>query len=571
MRAGPQWQQQQSESHWSQLIALAELALAFVAILGTGVATSSLLHGRSALFWPSMPWAITAVLTWLLLFGCWAVAVRTDSHASLHRLDAWHRAGWPALLLLPVAAAGAIMYVDEPSNHFLSQYGPARESVLAYAGLLFAIGHGGYWLSRSARWWSLRPAGIHSGMVIPAVIGIAVAAYLNASVFSQWDATQNDLRVNLRGARVLLEGGLPYDGTTAVWADRVHMLPATIVLLFGSLAFMPEGVARVTFFLANQALWLCAMGLLIFRLAPSRERWLYAAGILIFGAIYWPWQEAIRFGQQDGLLILLFVLSILYARSARPVPAGIALGLAFVVKPLSIWLPLVYLVHRQWRALVVSGCTALVLAGLTLPVTGWEPWWHFARVEVPAMLPGTVRPTNIPLPSLHARFFVGRERLSDGDVAPQLGAISAMNLAANVLGLLLIARLALQPAADRQRAWLLDACTGLTLTLLLAPMAWQHYASWLSIAFFVLCLPPVWRPLALGVRLAVGALTGSAFLLLGLDDAQLLDLLSPLIERWPGVLGFYTLGLVCLLSATTLARVSVRPEPSPTAAGGAAA
>src|SRR4030095_11988138 len=112
----------------------------------------------------------------------------------------------------------------------------------------------------------------------------------------------------------------------------------------------------------------------------------------------------------------------------------------------------------------------------------WNPWWHFATVELPAMLPGTVRGTNIPLPSLHARLFVLRPSLGDAEPAPQLVVISAPHAAATLIGLVVLARLRLQEEPDRTRAWLLDAALGVALTLALAPMAWQHYASWLTIA-----------------------------------------------------------------------------------------
>jgi hypothetical protein len=219
------------------------------------------------------------------------------------------------------------------------------------------------------------------------------------------------------------------------------------------------------------------------------------------------------------------------------------------VKPLSIWLPLIYAIHGRWRALFVAGGTALLIVLASLPFTGVEPWLHFVRVEVPEMLPGTVRGTNIPLPSLHARLFVGRERLSDGDPAPVLGAISALTTTANVLGLLLVMRLWLRQGANRPREWLLDAALGLNLTLLLAPMAWQHYASWLTISYLVLALPMVWREVPGAVRAGSAALAGASFLLLSLDDAKLLRLLSPVVERWPAAMSFYAAGLVCLLAA----------------------
>jgi hypothetical protein len=187
-------------------------------------------------------------------------------------------------------------------------------------------------------------------------------------------------------------------------------------------------------------------------------------------------------------------------------------------------------------------------------LTGWQPWWHFLRVEVPAMLPGTVRGTNIPLPSVHARLFVLRESLGDGEPAPTLAVISAMNLAANLLALLLVTRLRLHPEPDRARAWLLDAAMGLTLTLLLAPMAWQHYASWLCLAFLILALPPVWRPLPRAARVAVATLAAVGYLLLSLEDDRLLRLLTPLVDRWPAVMSFYAPGLLCIAGAVAVAR-----------------
>jgi hypothetical protein len=499
-------------------------------------------------------------------------------------------AAWPSLALLPAALAAWAVYRDETSHHFVANYPPTKQTLVAYTVLAAAGGPALYWLralarhpvsgraqSRAPRPPTLSQEEEHSApsatgplaggsaliQAAPLLFAVAGAAYLNASVFLQWVPRQTDLGVNLAGARDLVRGVLPYHDAIPIWADRVHLLPATLLLFFAPLAALPDGASRLLFFLANQALWLLAGWLLVRRLAPRSQGVVWGAALLFFGATYWPWQESIRFGQQDGLLILLFVLSITAAARARDATAGAALGLALVVKPLSVWLPLIYLVHGRWRALLVAGATATALALVTLPFTGWQPWGHFLRVEVPAMLPGTVRGTNIPLPSAHARMFVGRESLGDGEPAPTLAIVSALNSGANLAGLLLVAHLALRRAgagAAGRRAWLLDASLGLTLTLLLAPMAWQHYASWLGIAFFVLALPDVWRPLSAGSRLLTASLAGGAFLLLSLQDDQLLHLLTPVVDRWPGVLACYTVGLLLLAAALSLARFDVSPR-----------
>ncbi len=570
-----------------RLLAGAQLSLAALAVLGIGPFVATLLVGRSALWWPSAQWLFVAGLAGGAAAGAWVLAARTVVGTPRRRLQ---DTAWPALALLPSSLAGLAVYGDEASHHIAVGYPAARESLLAYTAVAFATAQAGFWLATLARRMSpggelpgQRPdAGVATGGEAPAgegtkgggwgsaapvALGAALAIYLNAAVFLQWLPRQSDLLVNLRGARDLQQGILPYHDAIPVWADRVHLLPATLVLLFGPLARLPQDAAGLLFFLGNQALWLLAMALLVWRLAPPGQRPFWLAAALVFGGTYWPWQEAIRYGQQDGLLIFLFVLSITSATTAAAGTgqraAGMALGLALVVKPLSIWLPLCYLIHGRWRALAMAGVTGAALALATLPVTGWEPWGHFLGVELPAMLPGTVRGTNIPLPSLHARMFVGREALGNGEPAPTLAIISALNGAANLLGLLLVGHLALRrsgTAAGRRRDWLLDASLGLTLTLLLAPMAWQHYASWLCIAFFVLALPGVWRPLGRGARVASGALAGSAYFLLSLEDSRLLRLLSPLVERWPAALAFYTAGLLCLAAALVITRFAVPRE-----------
>jgi Glycosyltransferase family 87 len=555
------------------------VGLATVAVAGVGPFVATLLVGRSALFLPSAAWLLIAAGVGALAAGGWVGDALAQRGTWPERL---RQGAWPSLALLPATLAGLAVYRDETSHHFVAGYAPTRESLLAYTLLAFAGGQVAYWLSVLARraggqGWrgssAARGPALPGSTLPPVFLAVAVAAYVNASLYLQWVPRQPDLLVNLRGARDLLAGTLPYHDAIPVWADRVHLLPVTLVLLFGPLAALGDDPARVLFFLLNQALWLLAVATLVRRLAPAGQRWGWGAAGLMFGATFWPWQEAIRFGQQDGLLILLFVISILAAGRGREGVAGLALGVALVVKPLSIWLPLIYLAHRRWRTLLVAGATGAVLTLATLPVSGLEPWLHFVRVEVPAMLPGTVRGTNIPLPSLHARMFVGREALGDGEAAPTLGVISALNSAANVLGLLLVAHLALRrPGGEGkgetgpQRAWLLDASLGLTLTLLLAPMAWQHYASWLTIAFFVLALPEVWCPLGRGARIGAGGLAGVAFLLLGLEDSHLLRLLAPLVGQWPAVLAWYAAGLLAMAGALAVARFARPVAPGPPSA-----
>ncbi|MGH2366919.1 MAG: glycosyltransferase 87 family protein, partial [Chloroflexota bacterium] len=318
-----------------------EVVLAAFAVLGAGIFIATLTLGRTALFWPSAAWVLVAAGTVGVGTAAWWLAIRVVRGTGWGRYGA---AGRPLLALLPAALAGLAVYFDDASNHMATVYLPAKQSLLAYAAVLFVAGQVSYWLTDLFRRRAGASRPVLAGALPPVLLGVALAIYLNASVYAQWLPSQIDLGVNLDGARQLLAGETPYHDAMPVWANRVHLLPATLVLLFGPLAVLPDQAARLAFFLGNQVLWLLAMWLLVRQLAPEEQRPLWLAAALVFGATYWPWQESIRFGQQDGLLILLFVLSITAAARARDVVAGIALGLALIVKPLSIWLPLIYLI-----------------------------------------------------------------------------------------------------------------------------------------------------------------------------------------------------------------------------------
>ena len=537
-------------------IALAEIGAALVGVAGAAALLATLLVGRTALFFPSFAWALTYSAAAAVPLSLWWVASRLSPETA--RLERWRATAWPRLALLPAACASVALYVDEVSNHFTT-FGAVRESLVVYVLVLYALAellyfsHFSPWPLGSGRWRD------------PIVLAIGFAAYVNAAVYVPWPPLQVDLKINLDGARELLAGGMPYRSTVEQWGDRVHLLPATLVLLFGPLTLLGEPAARALFFVLNQAFWIAGLALLARWLAPPGAAALWLGALLAFSALYWPWLESVRFGQQDGLILALYAASLYAVARGRSGLAGLALGLSLPIKPVSIWLPLIYLIHGRWRALAGAGVVALALLLVALPWTGIESWRVQLTEQLPDMLPGSVRSTNIPLAALHARFFVERDSLGTGESAPAYLVIRALNAGAALAGLLVLLRLwARLPAApdaghsDVQRAWLLDSAIGLLLTVALAPYAWQHYASWLVICFAVLAAPAVWRPMAVRARAGIGMLAGIAFFLLSLEDGKLLRLVAPLVERWPGVMAFYPLGLLCLGAALLTARFSSR-------------
>ena len=557
----------------ARALGVVETTGAAAGVLGSGVLTATLLHGRTALFFPSITWLLTAAAIWALAVLCWYVDARLAPGNERLSSRRWQRAAWPRLALLLPAFAAASLYLDDTSHHVLANSDAAKQSLLTYCGVLYVAAEALY-LVLAPRWRTLASAGPEVAGSIeratPLVLCIAAAAYVNACIITPWPPVHVDLNINLVGARQLIAGVSPYASDVEQWGDRVHLLPMTLFLLFGPLALLPERTAHAVFFIANQAMWLAGLGVMARWLAPKGQRLLWLAGLLVFSATYWPWQEAIRFGQQDGLILLLYAASIVAASHGRPWVSGVALGLSFPIKPVSVWLPLIYAVYGYWRPLFVGGALGIMLALATLPFTGIESWRYLLVVQLPEMLHGSVRTTNIPLAALHARFVVTREWLGLGGPAPSYTVLRALNLAATAAGLLLAAHIWLRTRRETgpsEQKWVLDASLALALTLLLAPYAWQHYASWLIFAFFVLALPATWSPLSGAPRVAVGVLGGLAFLLLNLEDGMLLRAMAPLAERWPSVLAFYPAGLLCITTALAVARFSPKSPSNNDAVG----
>ncbi len=65
-----------------------ERALGVVGVAGSGIFVATVLHGRSVPLFPSLAWALTALLTWLVTGALWWLAWRVTApsggHAAAH-------------------------------------------------------------------------------------------------------------------------------------------------------------------------------------------------------------------------------------------------------------------------------------------------------------------------------------------------------------------------------------------------------------------------------------------------------------------------------------------------------
>jgi hypothetical protein len=138
-------------------------------------------------------------------------------------------------------------------------------------------------------------------------------------------------------------------------------------------------------------LWLgVAVGLIAIQLSGSWQpsgTWLLGlAGIAALFTLPAPAREQFFLGQMYSFLLLLHVVGWRAYTRRRYVLAGIALGLAMVLK-LSGWpIGLLMLAQRRWTAVWSSVATGIGAAVITLHWVGFDAWRTFLSVAVPQAL-----------------------------------------------------------------------------------------------------------------------------------------------------------------------------------------
>ncbi len=143
--------------------------------------------------------------------------------------------------------------------------------------------------------------------------------------------------------------------------------PPTALLLVAPLALMPYDVAFVAWIGATLALYLRTIWLII----PGRTSLLLALAALAV-------QENIRLGQ-NGLLNASLVGLALITMEARPVFAGLCLGILTYKPQLALLFPVTLFVAKRWRVLFAALACAFALAFVATVAFGFPAWTEFAR------------------------------------------------------------------------------------------------------------------------------------------------------------------------------------------------
>lgn len=243
--------------------------------------------------------------------------------------------------------------------------------------------------------------------------------------------------------------------------------------------------------------------------------------LLLLGLLTLSWLGVCRSGARGDLL------------------AGVAVGVATVVKVFPGALLLWFLLTRRYRAAraVLIGAGALVL--VTLPFTGIEPWTQFPTVLANLSAPSDT--TDTLAPTVWLAPYIGF-----------LGARIVVTAAALLLLVLISIRARHDPPSARPAAVSRSFAVAIVLSVLVAPALYHHYLALLVLPFI----------LALGAGVSLRWLALAYFLMWGGQQNAIGDLAWIVNKAMPaaGVIALLV-GLIVAPGATAV-RTGSRAAPT---------
>lgn len=151
------------------------------------------------------------------------------------------------------------------------------------------------------------------------------------------------------------------------WSYPPHFLPL----------LTPLGLVS---YVTGYVLW-CVVGIACFAAALRALDLSLPMGLIILAVT--PVVLANVFLGQNGLLTGALLLGGLALRDHRPWLAGILLGILTIKPQLGILVPILLLVHQNWRTIVAAVISAAAMILISIAAFGWQPWVSFVEVTLP--------------------------------------------------------------------------------------------------------------------------------------------------------------------------------------------
>lgn len=289
-----------------------------------------------------------------------------------------------------------------------------------------------------------------------------------------------------QGGAALLAG---HDAMAAMYASDVQgfVNPPIVAVFFAPFALLPEKIGATLFAALAGATMLYALDRIarIARIAKFEqgERALFLFAAAAFG----PLIHSLRQANTTHLLLALLVAGFLAVRGNKQWLAGLAYGVAALIKPPLAIFGIYYFLRGKWKVWAAGAATLVAAAVLSILLFGWEMNVAWYEACIAPFAGGVVAGFNAQ--SIAAgliRFELGPEVLWNWDPFRPSPLMRAAILAANaaiVLAALWLGWRA-RKAGRVDDFW--EFSLVLTVACLVSTLSWSHYFLWLLPAFALL-------------------------------------------------------------------------------------
>jgi hypothetical protein len=324
-----------------------------------------------------------------------------------------------------------------------------------------------------------------AGALLLAVI--LAGCFIRYGVINPGQNYQLDFRAFYATGRALHLGINPYDLEAKQQVinpqlpGKQHLMgfanpPPTLPLMY-LVALLPLPGAQIAW--AWFQLLLVLAGMLL--LCRAVQAQFGSAVSLLIAVPYWlsyPLHSLFRWGQIDGLRVALVALAVFLLMRRRYVTAGVAVGLAALAKVYPVAYLWVFMLRREWKALIAGCVTIGVLLGISVAALGPAARTRYLsnNSDEFGKVDWVISPQNMSMVGFMHRAFVNNEQGTEASRAwINLGPRFA--LAASITGnLLLIAITSVWILRRRLELESGEAVAALVPVVLLVELnAWPHH------------------------------------------------------------------------------------------------
>lgn len=258
---------------------------------------------------------------------------------------------------------------------------------------------------------------------------------------------------------------------------------------FFDLRWTPFGFpdVKLIYSFVTPLLYLTSLVLIVWTLKPMAARGLHWIFPVLLFALFLPTRASLGLGQSDITIFFPMVVAFWAFSRDHDLVGGIALGVAILTKIA----PAVFLVYwlwkREWRVLIYALATSILIILISLPFVGIDLWIRFVTQIFPALSTGTAYAQNQSLPGLINRLMLEPRFAAGLQSAPNVPAIRAVSTAAELIlvGLAMLVTGGRRGSRNSLR-FALEFSVWLIVLLIISPIAWDHYFTWLLLPITVL-------------------------------------------------------------------------------------